>query len=168
MSSETHPRRLVRRWKPQSTQNWLKHWPQGAAGGPPAEWENKPVIWVSREDASAYCSFLGKRLPHTWEYQWAAQGQLDEEEEDESIYRPSTNRSSNFSANRRRQLDEAPPPPPPGDYPWCRTGIPCSDDPSRYPPRSNNGVQPPPADVGEYPQGASAFGVEDLMYSVWQ
>lgn len=153
---------------PVSDQNWLKHWPQGAAGGPPAEWENKPVIWVSREDASAYCSFLGKRLPHTWEYQWAAQGQLDEEEEDESIYRPSTNRSSNFSANRRRQLDEAPPPPPPGDYPWCRTGIPCSDDPSRYPPRSNNGVQPPPADVGEYPQGASAFGVEDLMYSVWQ
>lgn len=156
---------------PVSDQNWLKHWPEGPSGGPAPGWENKPVTWVSRDDASAYCRFFEKRLPHTWEWQWAAQGQLT----DESIYFPSssweapkTNGNKTFNLNRlnRRQLDEAPPPPPPGEYPWCRPGLPCEDDPTRYPPRQNNGVQPPPADVGEYPSGASAFGIQDLMYSV--
>jgi gamma-glutamyl hercynylcysteine S-oxide synthase len=40
----------------------------------PAGWDNKPVTWVSLEDARAYAAWAGKRLPHEWEWQYAAQG----------------------------------------------------------------------------------------------
>ena len=46
---------------PVTSQNWLKHW-EGAATPPPG-WGAKPVTWVSREDAAAYCSYYNKRLP---------------------------------------------------------------------------------------------------------
>ena len=36
--------------------------------------DKKPVVWVSHGDASAYCNFYNKRLPHSWEWQWFAQG----------------------------------------------------------------------------------------------
>ena len=32
------------------------------------------MVWVSHSDASAYCHFYGQRLPHSWEWQWFAQG----------------------------------------------------------------------------------------------
>ncbi|HEX5324884.1 MAG TPA: SUMF1/EgtB/PvdO family nonheme iron enzyme [Capsulimonadaceae bacterium] len=58
-------------YKPAASENFLKDWKKGAY---PAGWADKPVTWVSLEDARAYASWAGKRLPHEWEWQYAAQG----------------------------------------------------------------------------------------------
>ena len=58
-------------YMPDISQSWLLHWIDGTY---PAGHGRKPVTHVSRADASAYCRFYGKRLPHTWEWQYAAQG----------------------------------------------------------------------------------------------
>jgi iron(II)-dependent oxidoreductase len=58
-------------YHPKDGLNFLKDW-QG--GSYPQGWENKPVTWVSLEDARAYAAWAGKRLPHEWEWQYAAQG----------------------------------------------------------------------------------------------
>lgn len=59
-------------WKPRSTQNWLKHW--AGKGVPPTGSGMQPVTWVSFADAQSYCLAQGKRLPHSAEWQLAAQG----------------------------------------------------------------------------------------------
>jgi len=58
-------------YSPKDEHNFLRDWknlryPQG--------WADKPVTWVALEDARAYASWAGKRLPHEWEWQYAAQG----------------------------------------------------------------------------------------------
>ena len=58
-------------YRPKDSANFLKDWkdgnyPQGAA--------DRPVTWVSIEDARAYATWAGKRLPNEWEWQYAAQG----------------------------------------------------------------------------------------------
>jgi len=58
-------------YHPKDDLNFLRDWKDGSY---PAGWENKPVTWVSQEDARAYASWAGKRLPHEWEWQYAAQG----------------------------------------------------------------------------------------------
>jgi gamma-glutamyl hercynylcysteine S-oxide synthase len=58
-------------YRPKDDHNFLKNWENGV---PPAGWANKPVAWVSLEDARAYAKWAGKRLPHEWEWQYAAQG----------------------------------------------------------------------------------------------
>ncbi|WP_250628312.1 formylglycine-generating enzyme family protein [Pinirhizobacter soli] len=58
-------------WKPRDRHNFLHHWRNGAPL--PGE-SNKPVVWVALEDARAYAAWAGKRLPHEWEWQYAAQG----------------------------------------------------------------------------------------------
>ncbi|MGA8153322.1 MAG: SUMF1/EgtB/PvdO family nonheme iron enzyme [Terriglobales bacterium] len=58
-------------YNPADNGNFLKDWRDGNF---PSGWDNKPVTWVALEDARAYCSWAGKRLPHEWEWQYAAQG----------------------------------------------------------------------------------------------
>jgi iron(II)-dependent oxidoreductase len=58
-------------YRPKDDLNFLRDWKGGTY---PTGWENKPVTWVSQEDARAYASWAGKRLPHEWEWQYAAQG----------------------------------------------------------------------------------------------
>ncbi|MGB7435757.1 MAG: SUMF1/EgtB/PvdO family nonheme iron enzyme [Candidatus Acidiferrum sp.] len=58
-------------YHPQDDLNFLRDWRNGSY---PPGWENRPVTWVSLEDARAYAAWAGKRLPHEWEWQYAAQG----------------------------------------------------------------------------------------------
>jgi formylglycine-generating enzyme required for sulfatase activity len=58
-------------YHPKDDLNFLRDWQNGTF---PAGWDRKPVTWVSLEDARAYAAWAGKRLPHEWEWQYAAQG----------------------------------------------------------------------------------------------
>jgi formylglycine-generating enzyme required for sulfatase activity len=58
-------------YHPADNHNFLRDW---ANGSYPDGSENAPVTWVSLEDARAYAKWAGKRLPHEWEWQYAAQG----------------------------------------------------------------------------------------------
>jgi len=58
-------------YRPKDELNFLRDWKNGTY---PTGWEKKPVTWVSQEDARAYAAWGGKRLPHEWEWQYAAQG----------------------------------------------------------------------------------------------
>ena len=58
-------------YHPQDDLNFLRDWHNGTF---PDGWADKPVTWVSREDALAFATWAGKRLPHEWEWQYAAQG----------------------------------------------------------------------------------------------
>jgi formylglycine-generating enzyme required for sulfatase activity len=59
------------RYHPKDEHNFLRDWKHGAY---PEGWGDKPVTWVSLEDARAYAAWADKRLPHEWEWQYAAQG----------------------------------------------------------------------------------------------
>jgi formylglycine-generating enzyme required for sulfatase activity len=58
-------------YRPKDDLNFLRDWKDGDY---PQGWAQKPVTWVSLEDARAYAAWAGKRLPHEWEWQYAAQG----------------------------------------------------------------------------------------------
>jgi formylglycine-generating enzyme required for sulfatase activity len=58
-------------YRPADGHNFLRDWRDGNY---PAGWAKKPVTWVALEDARAYAAWAGKRLPHDWEWQRAAQG----------------------------------------------------------------------------------------------
>jgi formylglycine-generating enzyme required for sulfatase activity len=58
-------------YQPLDVVDFLRDWKDGNY---PSGWDNRPVTWVSIEDARAYAAWAGKRLPHEWEWQYAAQG----------------------------------------------------------------------------------------------
>ena len=58
-------------YRPKDDHNFLRDWRGGTF---PQGWADKPVTWVSLEDARAYAAWAGRRLPHEWEWQYAAQG----------------------------------------------------------------------------------------------
>ena len=111
-------------YRPQDDLNFLRDWTNRTF---PAGWENKPVTWVSLEDARAYASWAGKRLPHEWEWQYAAQGR------DGRMY--------------------------PWGNSWNSEALPTPD--------KGRTMRGPDA-VDAHPQGASPFGVMDLVGNVWQ
>ena len=61
-------------YQPADDHNFLRDWKDWKTGTYPDGWDNKPVTWVSIEDARAFAKWAGKRLPHEWEWQYAAQG----------------------------------------------------------------------------------------------
>jgi formylglycine-generating enzyme required for sulfatase activity len=61
----------ITHYAPKDAINFLRDWKNGNF---PEGWANRPVTWVSLEDARAYARWAGKRLPHEWEWQLAAQG----------------------------------------------------------------------------------------------
>jgi len=112
------------RYHPKDDLDFLRDWKDGVY---PSGWENKPVTWVSQEDARAYAAWAGKRLPHEWEWQYAAQGP-------------------------ELRL-----------YPWGNEWHPAAVP---VPDRSRNMRGPDAVDA--HSQGASPFGVMDLVGNVWQ
>jgi gamma-glutamyl hercynylcysteine S-oxide synthase len=130
-------------YRPRDDSNFLKDWvggtfPEGAA--------NKPVTWVSLEDARAYALWAGKRLPHEWEWQFAAQGN------DGRRY-PWGNCEWNTPP-----LAVAPPP-------CAANSLPNQ---ALAPAPDKGRVMLASSDVDAHPAGASPFGVMDMVGNVWQ
>ena len=130
-------------YQPKDSLNFLKDWkngnyPDGAA--------NKPVTSVSLEDARAYAKWAGKRLPHEWEWQFAAQG-------NDHRFFPWGN------------CDWLAPVTAGGPF-----ACPYQNDPADSPaPIPDKGrTMAAAADVDAHPKGASPFGVMDMVGNVWQ
>ncbi|MDR0542863.1 MAG: formylglycine-generating enzyme family protein [Dysgonamonadaceae bacterium] len=61
-------------YRPVVSFNFLKHWINGNI---PAGKEEHPVVYVDLDDARTYAAWAGKRLPSEEEWQYAAQGDSD-------------------------------------------------------------------------------------------
>ena len=58
-------------YMPESTRNYLKHWQGGSYRQGE---EDFPVVNISRDDATSYAAYYGKRLPTEPEWQYLAAG----------------------------------------------------------------------------------------------
>jgi formylglycine-generating enzyme required for sulfatase activity len=130
-------------YHPADDQNFLKDWKNGTY---PAGWAKKPVTWVSLEDARAYAEWVGKRLPHEWEWQYAAQGT------DGRTY------PWGYCNWLLPQIPDGPP--------SCASQIGGGDT---YAPIPDKGrIMLAASDIDAQPKGASPFGVMDMVGNVWQ
>ena len=130
-------------YQPKDSLNFLKDWkngmyPEGAA--------KRPVTWVSQEDARAYAKWAGKRLPHEWEWQFAAQG----------------TDGRRYPWGNCDWLE-------PNHNPASAQCPVDGDQLSKLAPTPDKGrVMGPASDVDAHPAGASQFGVQDMVGNVWQ
>lgn len=163
-------------YHPADDLNFLKDWrdgnfPNGAA--------NRPVTWVSLEDARAYANWAGKRLPHEWEWQFAAQGNdgrlypwgncdwqpaplRTAERANGSVALPVANQSVAPGPNPSRNIAA----PTTAIASVCNWGPGPNDYPAPLPDRGR--VMGPASDVDAHPLGASPYGVMDMVGNVWQ
>lgn len=139
-------------YTPSDPFRYLHNWVSAGSGGggpnsssstfttptlPPAL-ASVPVTYISFQEASAYCAHYEKRLPHDWEWQYAAQGFSD-------------GRVFPWPANASCAGDDA------KGMDHCAAPLVVSRELPRAP---NTGAYSPQSD--------SPFGVKDLIRSVWQ
>merc|ERR1719409_2003847 len=60
------------RYTPRDQHNFVKTWNKSLP--PPSSIMDLPVTYISMKEARAYCAWKGARLPHSYEWQYAAQG----------------------------------------------------------------------------------------------
>lgn len=179
--------------------NWTHPSPTATAASVPQYpdgYGNKPVTYVSLAEARLYCTAVGKRLVHEWEWQLAAQG-LDgrrypwgrlliecraspfihthtrARKRTHHVYRCVSSAGTQLQFVLKNN--------------YCTSGgirryLTCvcnyndddatkgnTDDGTHCPPQETRmNVCPGPADVDAYPSGASPFGVLDMVGNVWQ
>lgn len=119
---------------------WLNDWDHTGSAHDGSRWtifpkinpgdENRPVRYVGYNEGKGFCNSQGKRLPSTYEWQYAAQG------------------------NEGREC------------PWGGSA-PCDKfAPAQVRTARNGDPVPPP--VGSYPSDASAFGIQEMVGTLWQ
>ena len=131
-------------YHPKDDLNFLRDWKDGNF---PDGWASKPVTWVSIEDARAYAKWAAKRLPHEWEWQYAAQGKNG------NLY-PWGNSPAAAAIS---VLTPSPNP-----------ATPTAEQTALVPAAYQGRTPPGPDNVDAHPAGASPFGVMDMVGNVWQ
>jgi gamma-glutamyl hercynylcysteine S-oxide synthase len=129
-------------YHPKDDLNFLKDWKGGTY---PEGGANKPVTWVSIEDAREFAKWAGKRLPHEWEWQYAAQG---------SDSRTFPWGTCDWTIPATLASPQACPSASPGD--------------TVAPPPDKGRVMLAASDVDAHPKGVSPYGVMDMVGNVWQ
>jgi formylglycine-generating enzyme required for sulfatase activity len=127
-------------YKPSDPENFLLYWENGK---PKPGDENKPVVFVSYEDAQAFAKWAGKRLPTEAEWQYAAQTEKLNEwpwGDKAHIVAEKEEITGTLTVEKLKGIDTT----------LCNPG---------------NGILD---EVGNYPKGENPFGLQDLVGSVWQ
>lgn len=125
---------------PSDTSNFLKHWKGKTI---PKGEEDFPVVYIAYEDAIAYATWSGKRLPSELEWQYAAQTGHNNEwpwKQANPVTRKEEVITETLTVFSLEGIDAR----------MCNLG--------------NGKIEK----VGSHPKGANPFGLEDLVGSVWQ
>ena len=127
------------RYQPKDTINFLKHWTKGK---PADTILRKPVVYVSLEDARAFASWSGKRIPTELEWQYAAQTSDGREwpwKQEKPVTRETESITETLTVVNLKGIDSG----------FCNLG---------------NGI---PDNVGSFPKGTNPNGLQDLTGAVW-